>query len=540
MSFTKLFHPKHNPFGIYIYNPKDNSLNFKAFSQERISSSKLSNYKGKGAYCNSYSYLLISESNNFWIINHSSFQIRYKRMPIVKNNHSIIFIPSSNPTQEEGKIFIVGGDDKKSFYYDLKKNYFINWAQTNEIHCKPALIKIGDYLYLFDSLQQKNFCFERTNLSDNNHKWEKIIPQVDQNIIKNFPSQTLAVALDINNNIVFLGGDNIDITSNNSYIYNINKNSIYLSDKGTNDNMNFIDKTFYDIDNKCCLALPEDLNEIKEIALIDKNEQSLIKYNIVDENSLLISNSTVSQELKNEPKQNNINNDYKNNLNISNQFKLEPKEFGYYISSISSQESKIKAKQDKIKIIEYNQEKTINYEMPKVEAEKKEVNIKEEKEENIENKNIEEIQEKEEEIQKIDEKQKEEKIEINQEIKIEETEPKIEEEKIEEAPKYEEINTDIGKNENEIIQENNNIYIKDSLVDNKEGEAEENYEIVDEQEEEELDNQNKPEQVEEQNARENQEQEENAVNEEINQEEEYEEDKNELEREEEEPKDVIR
>ena len=41
-------------------------------------------------------------------------------MPIVKNNHSIIFIPSSNPTQEEGKIFIVGGDDKKSFYINKK------------------------------------------------------------------------------------------------------------------------------------------------------------------------------------------------------------------------------------------------------------------------------------------------------------------------------------------------------------------------------------------------------------------------------------
>ena len=68
-------------------------------------------------------------------------------MPIVKNNHSIIFVSSNNVKEEEGKIFIVGGDDKKSFYYDLKKNYFINWAQTNAIHYKPALIKIGDYLY---------------------------------------------------------------------------------------------------------------------------------------------------------------------------------------------------------------------------------------------------------------------------------------------------------------------------------------------------------------------------------------------------------
>ena len=360
MSFSKLLQPEHNPFRLCIYTPKDNFLNFKSFSTEKITSSKLSNYKGEGAYCNSYDHLFISESNNFWKINHSSYQIKYKKMPIVKNNHSIIFVSSNNVKEEEGKIFIVGGDDKKSFYYDLKKNYFINWAQTNELHFKPALIKIGEFLYLFDSLQQKNFCFERTNLSDNNPKWEKIIPQVDENIIKNFPSQTFAVALDINNNIVFLGGDNIDMTANNSFIYDINKNTIFLSEKGTNDNMNFIDKTFYDIDNKCCLALPEDLSEIKEIALIDKNEKSLIKYNIVDENSLLISNNTVSQELKKEKEieLNNINTGYKINLNISNQYNNQPKEFGYCISSISSQESKIKAKQDKIKIIEYNQDKT--------------------------------------------------------------------------------------------------------------------------------------------------------------------------------------
>ena len=131
MSFTKLFQPKQNPFGIYIFSPKDNSLILKSFSSQTISLSKLSNYKGEGTYCNSYNYLFISESNNFWVINHSSFQIRYKRMPIVKKNHSIIFVPSPNPSSNEGKIFIVGGGDKKAFYYDLKKNYFLNWAKTN-------------------------------------------------------------------------------------------------------------------------------------------------------------------------------------------------------------------------------------------------------------------------------------------------------------------------------------------------------------------------------------------------------------------------
>ena len=532
MSFTKLFQPKQNPFGIYIFSPKDNSLILKSFSSQTISLSKLSNYKGEGTYCNSYNYLFISESNNFWVINHSSFQIRYKRMPIVKKNHSIIFVPSPNPSSNEGKIFIVGGDDKKAFYYDLKKNYFLNWAPTNELHIKPALIKIGDYLYLFDSLHQNNFCFERTNLLDNKPKWEKIIPKIDQNIINNFPSQNFAVGLDINNKIVFLGGDNIDLENNNTFIYDINNNEISLSEKGTNDCMNFVDKTFYDIDNNYSVALPEDLYETKEFAIIDKNEQSLIKTNIEENNPCQESQSDFKENKK-------IN--YTNKSNINNKINDEPKEFGYYISSCSSEQSKIKAKNDKIKVIPINQkyasikistnitrnisnipikqeEKKIeekNIEQPKFDnietknIENKE-NIQEQKieqiEQNPEKKEGEHIQEEKPQVEQIEtnlekkeeEHEQEETQQVNEQIENEQVNEQ-EHEKIEEKPQYEEINTDINKNENNNINnypetkqvtesvniENNNIYIKDNVSENNEEEVpEQKYEIIDEQENE--------------------------------------------------------
>ena len=74
-------------------------------------------------------------------------------MPIQKKNFSLVFVPSFNSQVHEGKIFIVGGDNKKTFYFDLKKNYFINWAQTNELHNNPAIIQIGDYLYIFDGFK---------------------------------------------------------------------------------------------------------------------------------------------------------------------------------------------------------------------------------------------------------------------------------------------------------------------------------------------------------------------------------------------------
>jgi len=44
--------------------------------------------------------------------------------------------------------------------------------------------------------------------------------------------------------------------------------------------MSFYDKTFYKINKKYSVALPHNLSELKEIAVIDKDEQSLIKVNI--------------------------------------------------------------------------------------------------------------------------------------------------------------------------------------------------------------------------------------------------------------------
>ena len=500
MIFNKILQPKHNPFGLYIYSIKDNSIIYKSFSPEIISLSKLSNYKGEGTYCNSYNYLFISESNEFWVVNHSTFQIRYKKMPVKKNNHSIIYIPSSNPNVPEGKVYIVGGNDKKSFYYDLKKNYFLNWAPTNELHKKPAVLQIGDYLYLFDSIQIKDFCFERTNLLNNSPQWEKIIPKIEPNIIY-FPSQTFAASLDNNNKVVFLGGDNIDMANNNTFIYDIDENRIYLSEQGTNDNINFIDKTFYEIDNQYNVALPEGLDELKEVAIIDKNEQSLIRKNFDEINNLC-------QESQNDLEAINKINTYHLGKKISIK---EPKEYGYYISSCSSEESKIKARNDKIQVIDNKNQKHYeikineynNIQVKKQEKKSEiEVNInieKDEKIEKIENKNLENI------------RQNEEEENVEQKPKMQIEIPEIQQEQnIEEKPQFEEIKTDMNQTDNNNIdennninneefiiennqsnnQENNNIYIKDSVGENNQEELEQKYAFVEDHEEKEPDNQN--------------------------------------------------
>jgi len=359
MSFNRLLQPKTNPFGVIIYSPKEGNVILKQFSDKIISENELNKFS-RGTYCNSFNNLLLSEGKYFWIINNTSFNVRKKKLPIEKNNHSMIFIPC---TKGAGRTFIIGGSDKKTFFYDLKKNYFINWSETNEMHNKPTLITIDDYLYIMDSLKQQNFCFERTKLSDNEKRWEKIIPNFDKKIISNFPSGGLAAALDSNGSVVFLGGDNINLM-NNSYVYDPENNKVSISLNGTNDSVNFCDKNFYKYNKKYSIALPKDMEEVKEIVMIDKDEQSLIKTHIdlpKNDNYKMNNNQSEYTFPKTKIRSNMIIAKHANmskvnyrNFNPNIQIKEEPKEFGYYISSNSSEQVRIKASKNRIKMVQFN------------------------------------------------------------------------------------------------------------------------------------------------------------------------------------------
>jgi hypothetical protein len=368
MSYDRLLQPKINPFGVFIYSPKEGTVDLKIFPEKLISLVELNKYKEEGTYCNSFKDLYISEDKEFWIINNTTFSVKKKKTPIEKKNHSMIFLPSLT---DSSKVFLVGGKDKKVFYYDLKKNYFLNWAETNELHTNPALIKIDDYLYILDGEKQSQICFERTKLSESLKKWEKISPSIDINLISNFPTKNFAATTDINGGIIFLGGDKVTLENNNSYIYDVKNNKIIVSEKGTNDNMNFTDKNFYKINNKYSIALPHGLNETKEIALMNKDEQSLIKLSIelpsfdTNNNDIMGVCKYCQNSYKSNKSSNSYNNMY-NPQNIYSQYsypqdksrniegynhiknvkmnyrtttcinKEEPKEFGYYVSSGSS------------------------------------------------------------------------------------------------------------------------------------------------------------------------------------------------------------
>ena len=280
--YAKIIQPNQtqNQIGFFVYSIKEGTLNKKTLPEKTINLFELNKINEGSAYCNSKDDLFISGSGDkdikdFWIINNKDFNIKKKTMPFSKQNHSMIYLHFN---ENEEWIFIAGGKDKKSFYYDLNKNYFINWGDTIDTYEKPALIRIGEYLYIFNNINGKKNYFERTKIINPTRKWEKVIPSIDKKIIPNFPCD-FGVSYDTNGNILFLGGNNI-INSNNTYVYNPIKNEITLSENGTNDNIIFSDKTFYKVNNRYNIAFPKNLEDSKEICLVDKLEQSLIKINI--------------------------------------------------------------------------------------------------------------------------------------------------------------------------------------------------------------------------------------------------------------------
>ena len=278
--YKKIIQPKENPFGLFIYSTREGMLSLHNFEEKTINLFELEKIDEGSAYCNSNEDFYISGNNgkdnkNFWIINNNDFNIKKKNMPFGKKNHSMSYLTFN---ENEEWIFITGGNDKKSFYYDLNKNYFINWSDTLDIHQNPALIRIGEYLYILDTLNSKKNYWERTKIISPTRKWEKVIPKLDKKLLSNFPSE-FAVSYDTNSHIVFIGGNNI-LNSNSTYVYDPISNEIYLSKIGTNDNEIFSDKIFYKINNKYNVAIPKNVTEKKEICLVNKDEQALIKLSI--------------------------------------------------------------------------------------------------------------------------------------------------------------------------------------------------------------------------------------------------------------------
>ena len=229
--------PFYNPFEILcFYKSKKKFVNI-SYNKDIKEKTNIDNFNITSAYCNGCNHLYISGGenslNNFLDINLKKNIINTTIIDMPsKKFHSMIYI-------KNGIVFIVGGMDLNTFYYDIKEKRMKKWGKLNKIRIEPALQVINNNLYCFDctNLKESNneYSFELTELYSNNEpQWIFIKPKINFDIM--FNQQLFGVAKDKNNNIVFLGGRfhdediNIEYKKIMNFMLDINKNEIILSE----------------------------------------------------------------------------------------------------------------------------------------------------------------------------------------------------------------------------------------------------------------------------------------------------------------------
>ena len=263
-NIKNILSPTLNPFKIINYSPKESKINLYNFDPKIINEYKLNDFNQSSACVNTPNNLYLSggiNSNkvpikNFWTIDNNKLNVNLKELPLPKSNHSMIYIPNNY-------IFFVGGNNKFTFYYNIKNNTFSKWADLNEIQLRPALYFDEETNELFCMSNYKdNFFIEKTNLT-NFPEWEKI----DVNL-KDKPT--------FRNNFIIkkINPDKYLLIGNNNYLYDNELKEIreYNNDISPNKTgMQFLDKNLYKLNNYLDVSIPKNFNDEKEIIIVNKN-----------------------------------------------------------------------------------------------------------------------------------------------------------------------------------------------------------------------------------------------------------------------------
>ena len=260
----KLLKPLIDPFKLIILNIKEGILQQADFPKENITQFGLDTINNNFACCNSTDSLYISCGKNFWIISQNNFHITKKEMPFFKERHSMTFVLSKNI------VFIAGGGED-SFYYDINSKEFIVWGKMNVNQEQPALIQFGDYIYSFNSFNQKGIFFERTKLTNPAKIWEKLIPQSGDQESGFFYNKLYGVSKCAGGNILFAGGINNQLRT---FIYNLKLNVLYIN-SSKDESILLTERNFYKIDHNYNIAIPKNIEKDHIIAIVNKNSKTL-------------------------------------------------------------------------------------------------------------------------------------------------------------------------------------------------------------------------------------------------------------------------
>ena len=276
--------PFNDPFEVFLFTKEDKSLKIQTYDPTTVNNLHLNNYSPFSAYCNGNNHLFISggEKKNgeiiddFWEIDLKDQNIAEPVKIPKKKNHSMIFIPNNY-------VFIVGGNDKKTFYFNTENAEVCEWADLNKIRNEPALQRINNNLYCFDSINKGNndiFSLEKTEINSNKPEWVLLTPKFDFpiNNEQKLSQKFFGVSKDDEENIIFLGGNMDNDSSNNdeifNYKYNTSLNAIEES-KVPYRKYNFKEKTFLTYKKNIDYILPDFNKQHPEVVFFVKKNNKI-------------------------------------------------------------------------------------------------------------------------------------------------------------------------------------------------------------------------------------------------------------------------
>ena len=190
--------PLDNPFEIYTLDIKQKKISKIKYSKEKERIFELNKFGINSAYCNGINHLFISGGSDsytdeilsiFWVVDLKDklFQVR-TNMPLPKKNHRMIYI--------EKKVYMIGGNDESTLFYDISKNNFTEWAKLKKKKFEPSLIKFNEGKY------SKDYNFEKINLIEDNPEWETVNPKISPDLLNlNFSQRFFGLIEDKNERI---------------------------------------------------------------------------------------------------------------------------------------------------------------------------------------------------------------------------------------------------------------------------------------------------------------------------------------------------
>ena len=292
--------PIDDPFYIAVYNTKTGVFSVEQYPDETNLKYSLNKFNETSAYCNSPNYLFISggqylEENlkNFWIINNQLYSVKEQQLPYTKSNHSMLYL-------REGYVLITGGNNLKTFYYDVNKNNFVECGDLHFKHKEPALIRYENFIYCLNDINENNLFFERINIFDGTQKpiWQRIYPNFLTKNSTFFNNKYFGTCYSDDGNIIIAGGSYVN---NYTYLYDVENNILSLTD-GKDEEIYMGEKTFYKLNNKYNIAVSRDFENKKAVFILNRKDKKVekigidpnegnINYNfIIDENNLNNSN----------------------------------------------------------------------------------------------------------------------------------------------------------------------------------------------------------------------------------------------------------